>query len=149
MSNGTFSRRLPALAASILVLPLLSLVSCTGGGTNSTILDTINRTVKKNTLTIRIANDTTSSVSADIRVDGVIKTLPACTPIQRTCEYILATCPQVVELLQETRVDANDVFTGGRNFEGNPEFTFTSGEFQCGDMIMFQFSETEATAQIM
>jgi len=38
---------------------------------------------------------------------------------------------------------------GGRNFESNPDFIFTGGEFQCGDTLIFQFSETHASAQAM
>lgn len=139
-------------ACRMTVLPLSGLLiatglACTGNGATNTVLGVVANTLRTNTLMIRVVNDTTSDVEVELRVDGVMKLLPPCTALQQACDYVLTTCPQVVEVIQETRRDTNGVFMGGRNFESNPDFTFGPGEFSCGNTIILQFSDTVAYAQ--
>jgi hypothetical protein len=134
-----------------LALPTLAGLACTGGGSdiNSGVLGQILDSARSTTVLIRVVNQTTSDLTATINVDGVEKVLPICTSVQSICDYLLATCPTTIALVQEVRQDANEDFTGGRNFEGNPDFTFTNGEFNCGGTIIFQFSDTQASATAM
>lgn len=140
------------LLGSALVLTLLAAVGCTGGGGDPTnaILGTVANAARQNTLLIRVVNATTSTVETTIRVDGQIKLLPACSPTQRVCDFFLTKCPSMVELIEETRRDpVTEAFMGGRNFESNPDFIFTDDEFDCSATLIFQFSESQASAQAM
>ena len=139
--------RLPLVSA--IVLPLFASLGCTGGGGDSSsgVLGTLLNTARKSTVMVRVVNETTANIEVELRVDGALKVLPTCTALQRVCDYVLTTCPSVIEVMQETRRDDDENFMGGRNFEGNSDFTFTSGEFECGDTLILQFSEDEASAQ--
>lgn len=140
--------RLPLV---VLTLPLLAGLGCTGGGgdVSGGVLGTLLSTARKNSVTVRVVNETIYSLEVELRVDGQLKFLPPCTSTQRICDYLLTTCPSLIEVLQESRRNTDEAFMGGRNFEGNPEFTFTSDEFDCGDTLILQFSETQASAQMM
>lgn len=134
---------------SACVLALLAGAGCTGSGGDSGtgILGGLLNAARRNLIMVRVVNETTSNMEVELRVDGATKILPICTALQRTCDYVLTTCPGLIEVVQETRLDDDENFTGGRNFEGNPDFTFTSGEFECGDTLILQFSDTQASAQ--
>lgn len=139
------------LLCSLAGLALLAGLACTGSFGGSPIsgpLTDIIDAARGTTALIRVGNSTGWDLQLRLRVDGVEKTLPTCAATQGTCDYLLSTCPQTIELLQERQLDSRGVFRGGRDFEGDPDFTFTAGEFECGSMILYEFSETTATASV-
>ncbi|MBI4579476.1 MAG: hypothetical protein HY718_07230 [Planctomycetes bacterium] len=129
-------------------LPPAGIASCTGTGANVTsgVLGSIVNIAKSSALIVRVVNGTDADLEVTIRVDGDTKVLPACSALQRTCDYVLTTCPGIIELLQEVRRDDNEVFVGGRNFEGDAAFIFQQGDYQCGGTIIYQFTDTNASA---
>jgi len=147
MHNATFVRRL--LTLSVPLTLVLAGAGCTGDGTMNSALGVILNTTKQHTLLVRVVNNTQSDLEVDIRVDGEIKQLPLCTALQQTCDYILSSCPTTIEVIQETRRNADGQFMGGRNFETNPAFIFTQGEFECGDTLLLEFSVNSASAQAL
>lgn len=150
MSKGIFrAGRMMVLSSILAGVALLGGWACTGNAGVNTVLGTISNTAKQNTLMVRVVNHTSYDVEVEIRVDGDLKVLPLCTAMQGTCDYVLVECPGVVEILQESRYDSEELFMGGRNFEANPAFIFTQDQFDCGDTILLQFSETSASAQAL
>lgn len=132
-------------------LALLAITACTGsfgGSAISGALSDIIDAARSNTVFIRVGNSTGWDVEVVLRVDGVLKTLPACQATEGICDYVLTSCPLTIELLQERRMDSRGIFRGGSDFEGDPDFTFTSDEFECGSLILFEFSETTASASV-
>lgn len=123
-------------------------IGCTGvidnSGTNQ-VLDTI-EAARENSFIVRVVNETGSNLVVEALVDGVTTNFGTCTPTQQVCDYLLTPCPQTIEIVQERRLDLNGNFAGGRNFQGNPDFIFTSGEFTCGSYLILQFSDTGALA---
>ena len=104
----------------------------------------------KNSIFLRIANRGQWQQQVQLRVDGRLVTLPRCDANGATpCDSILSTCPETIELVQETRFDANGGFAGGRSFNGNEAYIFHRGEFECGATILFEFTDTSATTTIL
>ena len=70
----------------------------------------------------------------------------SCPVILGVCDQPLLPCPETVEAVQQRTLDAQGRFTGGRNFNSTPAFTFTGDEISCGSVIVYQFTDTTATA---
>jgi hypothetical protein len=129
---------------------MLALIAagCTGSWSDLTsvsiteLLDAATNT----TLIVRVVNGTEGDVITTIRVDGVVKELPVCTTTQRTCDYLLSSCPNSVELIQEAEYNDDDVYTGGRTFEGVAGYSFVNGDFTCGGSVVYEFNDTTASA---
>jgi hypothetical protein len=100
------------------------------------------------TVRIQVINQTTRTVELDLLVDGLPQTI-SCDPSEARCAFVPAECPGVVEAVQERELNEDGAFVGGRNFNGNPVFIFTDEEFQCGAVILFTFTDLEATAQVL
>lgn|GEM_PF-2654234 len=107
--------------------------------------------ISKDSVFIRIANRGESTQEIQIRVDGELKTLPQCAPgnLSDPCDSVISECPETIELVQETRYDLDGGFAGGRSFNGNEDFIFRRGEFECGATIFLEFTDTTATATIL
>lgn len=137
------------VASFALIAGLAALFGCTGTGTGSLtsgpIADYLS-TVRQDILVIRVSNNTQSDIDIQLLVDGETKLLPTCTSTARTCDYLLQTCPQSVALIRESRRDADGVYVGGREFADNPAFTFEGDQITCGSTIIYQFSDTSASA---
>ena len=100
-------------------------------------------------LTIRIVNQSADlTEELDVRVDGVLRTF-TCEPEVGVCDSVLAELPSLLEVVAERRLDEEGGFRGGRNLEGQPGFTFTPSDLQPGAIIVFQFSEEEASARVL
>ncbi len=124
-------------------------VGCTGFGTSSAtneVLDTI-EAAREASIIVRVVNETGSNLVVEALVDGLTTNFGTCTPTEQVCDYLVTPCPQTIEIIQERRLDLNGNFAGGRNFQGNPAFNFTRGEFTCGSYLILQFSATGATAE--
>jgi hypothetical protein len=130
-------------------LPALAGMACTGGGSDLVTgqIGTIINNAKRNTLTIQVSNSTVNDVQIVLRADGDLKTLPTCTFAQKSCNYTLLTCPAEVEILAENQLNADEQFVTGLNFEGNADYTFQAGQYQCGGQILIQVTPTEVNAQ--
>jgi len=105
-------------------------------------------TVNTTTLNIRIVNEagTNINVALTLSIDGEEQTF-TCTATQHVCETPLATCPESVKTISERLTDTSGYFRGGRNFNGTDEsFNFDSGEFECGQILFYRFTETTAEA---
>lgn len=123
----------------------LMLAGCTGTSLFQAGINTLIDSAKSTTLILRVINGTTADIQVTVRVDGVDKELPLCTSIQGTCDYVLSSCPNSVELIQEARYNAADEYVGGRNFEGNADYSFVQGDFQCGGQVIYEFNDSSAT----
>ncbi len=99
-------------------------------------------------INVRVVNQTSSNVELDILVDGAPVRI-SCSIIQGVCDQPLLPCPQTVEAVQERLLNDQGQFTGGRNFNGSPDFTFTGGEISCGSVIIYQFTDTTASAFVL
>ena len=144
-----FSRCLRQSWISLLAgLPVLACLACTGGGTDLAAgsIGTIINNAKKNTFFITVGNSTTNQVQLTLRVDGVDKTLIPC-PAAKTYTYALSSCPNQIELIQEVELGPAGEFMSGRNFEGNANFRFQLGQYECGGQILFQVTDTGITVQ--
>jgi hypothetical protein len=111
---------------------------------NSEIDDLIN-TFKESTLLIRVVNQTGSTVQLTFDIDGSAKTLSNCSASE-VCDYLLQTCPGRIALLEERRFNQDGGFAGSRFFGDNQAFTFETGEFTCGATIIYELSNTGASA---
>jgi hypothetical protein len=107
--------------------------------------------ITKESIFLRIINKGDSTQEIQIRVDDELITLPQCAPATGSvvCDSVITDCPTTIELVQETRFDLDGGFAGGRSFDGNEEFIFRRGEFECGASIVFEFTDTTATATIL
>lgn len=102
-----------------------------------------------NPVDVRIINQTGVNIELDILVDNASVRI-SCTAIQGVCDQPLVPCPARVEAVQELMLDDQGHFTGGRNFNGSPDFTFTSpDEFKCGSVIIYEFTDTGASAFVL
>jgi hypothetical protein len=105
-------------------------------------------TLASTTLTIRIVNEAGTGINEELKleIDGVEQTF-TCSATQHVCDVALLACPQQVIAISERRVDTGGYFQGGRNFNGGEEsFNFVRGEFECGQIILYRFTDTVAEA---
>ena len=115
------------------------------------LLGSATGTINPTTLNIRIVNEAGTNINIELKllIDGVEQVF-TCSATQHVCETPLATCPESVETISERLTDANGYFQGGRNFNGSDEsFNFDRGEFECGQIIFYRFTETTAEAFVL
>lgn len=98
-----------------------------------------------NPVNLRVINQTNSDLELDLLIDGSPLRV-SCPVILGVCDQPLLPCPETVEAVQQRTLDAQGRFTGGRNFNSTPAFTFTGDEISCGSVIVYQFTDTTATA---
>lgn len=147
------SRFNQVLLSGLALLATLTAAGCFAAGGNQfrqLLLQLAGKsgTALENTLTIRLINEAGSGIteSLTLEIDGIQNTY-TCSSDQNLCDFVLETCPQAVIAISERRTDAAGLFQGGRNFNGSDEsFNFTAGEFECGQVILYRFSENDAEA---
>jgi hypothetical protein len=103
-----------------------------------------------NTVTIRLINEAESGTTETLilEIDGVQQTF-TCSATQNVTTTVLSACPTSIIAISENRVDSSGAFVGGRLFNGSDEsFNFTEGEFSCGEIVTYSFTETEASAYV-
>ncbi len=149
---GMLSARTRRYAGRALYVSFVLLAGC-GVGTNvltSILGNNVEEQFGLNGVDIRIINQSTATEELDILVDGQPYTISCLSTVQ-ICDFYLSTCPQRVQAVTERRLDAAGRFVGGRDFTGNDDFTFDrgAGEFDCGDFIIYRFSDTEADAFVL
>ena len=149
---GILSARTRRYAGRALYVSFVLLAGC-GVGTNvltSILGSNVDEQFGMNGVDIRIINQSTATEELDILVDGQPYTISCLSAVQ-ICDFYLSTCPQRVEAVSERRLDTAGRFVGGRNFEGSDACTFDSGEgeFNCGDFLIYRFSDTEADAFVL
>lgn len=140
---GFTARRLPGALAGLVLIAAAGCGTVSGSAINDIIdaqLRLQDPTLAIDTTRILLVNQTEATIELDLLVDNALITV-GCTPEEARCEYTPPTCPTSIEAVQERRLDALGAYLGGRNFNKNPKFTFTSDEFACDSTIVFTFSE--------
>jgi len=145
------------LACWLTGLIMISLAGCgtsiSAGDFSQTLIGVLAQ-LNPNQVTIRIINQTSDDIELDVLVDGNLQLLE-CVGDRGICDFPLQICPQTVEAVEERRFNSEDQFAGGRIFNQNAYFTFTQDgqngtqRFDCGDVIIFQFSDNDAVATAM
>ncbi|HOB75784.1 MAG TPA: hypothetical protein PKG54_14805 [Phycisphaerae bacterium] len=140
---GFTARWLPGALAGVL---LMAVTGC-GNVSGSTINDIIdaqlrlqNPQLTTKTMRVLLVNQTEATIELDLLVDDALTTV-ACTPTEARCEFTPPTCPAKIEAVQERRLDPQGAYMGGRNFDENPDFIFTSDDLGCDATIVFTFTE--------
>ena len=125
---------------------------CNSGTSLNTVLNqqltAVLGTVNPQVLRIEVVNQTINDVQLDLTVDGTPQTI-TCSAFIQVCDLTLTTCPSNITAVQQRSLDSSGRFVGGRNFNGNAAFTFTTGEFKCDSTIVYKFTETDATAFVI
>lgn len=99
------------------------------------------------TTAIRIVNQSSAVLTIKVLVDGEMETYTCSS--QRICEYPLALCPDVIQLISERRFDTSGTFLGGRDFADAALFQLTHDDFQCNETIIFRFTESDVDLLIL
>jgi hypothetical protein len=108
-----------------------------------------NNVLPQRALTIRIVNLSDGlTEQLVVRIDDELQTL-TCEAGQSICDFDLAFLPDRVEAIEERRLDADDNFAGGRTLDGQDAFSFTSDDYDFGSTIIYEFSETAASAEVL
>ncbi|HSW44915.1 MAG TPA: hypothetical protein VLM89_05040 [Phycisphaerae bacterium] len=139
------------LLAFLIGLPCVGCFAPSGGDFESLLrmlLGDSAAAARASTLTIRIVNEAGSGISEEVTLEVDGETAPlVCSATEHVCDFPLPQCPQQVIAISERRTDTQGFFQGGRNFNGSDEaFNFIRGEFECGDIILYRFTETVAEA---
>lgn len=141
----------PAILA--VVLPLLAGCFDNGSAAFNDFINTLAGgaslpQLDPSTVTVRVINESGYNSTFEFMVDGVSQTI-TCTKTQKLCEQFLNPCPTTIEPVKQSLLDpTSGGFVGGTVFTGRPEYTFTRGQFECGDTILFQFSSAQITASV-
>lgn len=101
--------------------------------------------VDSNIVIVEVVNQTTNDIQVDFTIDGLPQTV-TCTTLQQVCPVTLPACPAEVRAVEQRSLDAQGRFVGGRLFNGNEAFSFTSGEFNCESVLIYKFTESGASA---
>ena len=140
---------------AILALALPVLAGCISNS-NAAFDDFINSLAGGNalpqldptTVTVRVINESGYDSTFEYKVDGVSQTI-SCTKAQKLCESFHNPCPTTIEPVKQSLLDpTTSSFVGGTVFTGRPEYTFTRGQFECGDTILFEFKGAQITASV-
>ncbi len=124
-----------------------SLVVCTGCPTGADISG-LPAPPDPTTVTIRLINQTNDlTEELDVRIDGDLRTF-TCTAEEGISNTVLEAFPSLVEAVEERRFDAMGGYRGGRDFEGEDEFTLTRADFEPGSIIVFRLSELAAAVSV-
>jgi len=116
---------------------------------NNVLRDLAGEVLDSSTLNIRIVNQSEGKTEElDLRIDGALRTF-TCDADAQICNFSLGAVPSRVEAVEERRLDDEGAFTGGRDFEGQSEFTFTQDDFQAGSTIVYQLGEDSASAFVL
>jgi len=101
------------------------------------------------TVTIRVINESGYDSMFEYLVDGVSQTI-TCTKEQKLCEEFCNPCPTKIEPVSQSLLDpTTGGFVGGIDFTGRLEYTFELGDdFECGNILLFQFEGTQITAGV-
>lgn len=67
-----------------------------------------------------------------------------CRADEVVCDLSLDKCPVRIEAFQERQYDTLGRFQGSRDLDGNPDFIFEEGDYECGGFVVYLFSETQA-----
>lgn len=139
----------------ILALALPLLAGCINSG-DSAFNDFINTLaggralpqLDPTTVTVRVINESGYNSTFEFKVDGVSQTI-TCTKTQKLCEAFYNPCPTTIEPIKQSLLDTTtNSFVGGTVFTGRPEYTFTRGQFECGNTILFEFNGAQITASV-
>jgi hypothetical protein len=144
----------------IVVLGLSGLIlslGCGGNQVNTIISGEVSTALQQldaNSVTLRLINQSESgqNLQLDLLIDGFQQTFscPADNGlVGGVCDFPLTPCPKEVDALQERMLDSKGRFTGGRNFNNAPDFSFTAGEFSCGSALIYQFTDRTAKASVL
>jgi hypothetical protein len=157
LQQGEFhDMRLASQTLCITVLASIALLlinGCNGASQVNTVLDQqisgALGAITKDYVLIRVVNQTGSDLQLDYKIDGIAQATLSCSAIQEVCDRIVTTCPQSIEATQQRTLDAQGRFVGGRNFNGSDAFSFTGDELSCDSVVLYKFTPTDATAQVI
>ena len=141
----------------LVLLGLVLTLGCGQSGVNTIISSEISTALQQldqNSVTLRLINQSESGYNLELTlsVDGTQQTFECVADNGITggvCDFPLTPCPQTVQGIQEQMLDSNGRFVGGRNLTNSQDFTFTRGEFQCGDALIYQFTDRTAEASAL
>jgi len=96
---------------------------------------------------IRIVNQSSSVLSLELSVDGVVDTM-TCDD-QEICETALEYCPSEISLVSERRFDSDGTFLSGQDFDDTDDFTLTRDDFECTETVILKFTESDTSILIL
>lgn len=140
-------------AILVVVLPLLAGCYSSGDAAFDDFINTLAGgaplpQLDPTTVTVRVINESGYDSTFEYKVDGVTQTI-TCTKAEKLCEQFHNPCPTTIEPVRQSLLDpTSGSFVGGTVFTGRPEYTFTQGQFECGDTILFQFDSAQITASV-
>jgi hypothetical protein len=101
----------------------------------------------QDTVAIRVINQTSAVLTLEVLVDNERQTYTCSS--QGVYEFQLGRCPEVVEAVSEREFEPDGTFLGGRDFTGSAAFRLTRDDFECGETIIFRFTESSAEVMVL